>query len=632
MHGVDVPGAGEVAGTVWGEGRGHGGSSCGGGLSSGRGYYCDVQLLSTVPEVVELSSNSSVQISDHEPNCRPNPAGSTTTSSAPGSRWVFSTRLLWEELERDLQRDAGMPFSYYDILVMLSESPGRRLADERTRRLDPVVAQPALPRGDPARGARLGAPRDVPDDRRGQHAVLTDEGFAALEAAAPDHVESVRSHLFDVLSPEQLAQLREISDTLLDHLLPLVAARGDGRPEHFGGSGPDSGVIPADVRYLSVSRSATERRRTRFSVQSGRRRVGVACGRGPCRSFAGSARVDQPFTNRGSGDGRPRGQGCSQSSAAGAASAAASRWGSPPRARTCWWPTSIPRARRGARRDRSRRRPGRCCAVDATDADVARGAGADRGRRGRQGARARRTVGVVADTPLDVGDRSRVGVVHRVPPHDRGAQRSTRSCPASGRTVRAAHIVLTSSMAGLLALSPTMTGGVNTGLYTVMKHTLVGYSEMLRHELAPEAIGVSVLCPGLGGEQPRLDVGQAPARPLRRGVATIPGWRPDARRRDAERGGRARSSCGRSGRTARTSSPTRRPRPMVEARQRAGDRRLRRSSAEGRERPTSAGRSRRRPPSPRVGDGHYDAADRRRAGTSRATPTAAICSRSRPAR
>lgn len=48
-------------------------------------------------------------------------------------------------------------------------------------------------------------------------------------------------------------------------------------------------------------------------------------------------------------------------------------------------------------------------------------------------------------------------------------------------------------MAGLLALSPTMTGG----LYTVMKHATVGYSEMLRHELEPESIGVSVLCPVL---------------------------------------------------------------------------------------------------------------------------------------
>ncbi|SEH00533.1 hypothetical protein SAMN05444920_116269 [Nonomuraea solani] len=47
--------------------------------------------------------------------------------------------------------------------------------------------------------------------------MLTDEGFEALRAAAPQHVESVRTHLIDVLSPE-LRQLEEIGRTLLRHL------------------------------------------------------------------------------------------------------------------------------------------------------------------------------------------------------------------------------------------------------------------------------------------------------------------------------------------------------------------------------------------------------------------------------
>ena len=58
----------------------------------------------------------------------------------------------------------------------------------------------------PAKGAQL--------------AVLTDEGFAALEAAAPVHVESVRVHLFDQLTPEQVAHMRELGETLLRHLDP----------------------------------------------------------------------------------------------------------------------------------------------------------------------------------------------------------------------------------------------------------------------------------------------------------------------------------------------------------------------------------------------------------------------------
>jgi short-subunit dehydrogenase len=52
-------------------------------------------------------------------------------------------------------------------------------------------------------------------------------------------------------------------------------------------------------------------------------------------------------------------------------------------------------------------------------------------------------------------------------------------------------------MAGLLALAPEVVGGVHNGLYTTTKHALIGYSAMLRGELAPEGIGVSVLCPGL---------------------------------------------------------------------------------------------------------------------------------------
>lgn len=59
------------------------------------------------------------------------------------------------------------------------------------------------------------------------------------------------------------------------------------------------------------------------------------------------------------------------------------------------------------------------------------------------------------------------------------------------------HLVNTSSMAGLLALPPAMVGGYFNGLYTTTKHALIGYCDMLRMELAPENIGVSVLCPGL---------------------------------------------------------------------------------------------------------------------------------------
>ena len=54
------------------------------------------------------------------------------------------------------------------------------------------------------------------------------------------------------------------------------------------------------------------------------------------------------------------------------------------------------------------------------------------------------------------------------------------------------HIVNTSSAAGRVAISE-----LEVGIYTASKYACNGYSEILRAELAPKNIGVSVLCPGL---------------------------------------------------------------------------------------------------------------------------------------
>ena len=54
-----------------------------------------------------------------------------------------------------------------------------------------------------------------------------------------------------------------------------------------------------------------------------------------------------------------------------------------------------------------------------------------------------------------------------------------------------AHIVNTGSVAGTFAIP-----GLPIGVYTASKYAVVGYSEMLRLELAGDGIGVSVLCPG----------------------------------------------------------------------------------------------------------------------------------------
>ncbi|XTZ16498.1 MarR family winged helix-turn-helix transcriptional regulator [Micromonospora echinospora] len=132
--------------------------------------------------------------------------------------FLAASRALMETLDRELQHDAGMPHAYYEILVRLSEAPGREL-----RMTDLALASGSSRSRLSHAVTRLEAAgwvhrRDCPTDRRGQFAVLTDAGFAALAAAAPGHVEGVRRHLFDALSPAQVDQLRRISESLVDHL------------------------------------------------------------------------------------------------------------------------------------------------------------------------------------------------------------------------------------------------------------------------------------------------------------------------------------------------------------------------------------------------------------------------------
>lgn len=117
-------------------------------------------------------------------------------------------------LEAQLQADSGMPHAYYELLVRLSEAPERRLrmsalaqaAGSSRSRLSHAVGQ-LEQRGWVRR-------ESCPSDRRGQIALLTDEGFAELERAAPGHVEAVRRLLLDRLTPAQVRQLRDIGEAV----------------------------------------------------------------------------------------------------------------------------------------------------------------------------------------------------------------------------------------------------------------------------------------------------------------------------------------------------------------------------------------------------------------------------------
>jgi DNA-binding MarR family transcriptional regulator len=125
--------------------------------------------------------------------------------------FLSATVGLTDAMARQLQRDAGMPHAYYEILVALSEAP------DRTLRMSELAGIRGSSRSRLSHAiARLEETgwvrrRGCPTDKRGSYAILTDKGFNALEAAAPGHVTEVREKLFDQLTPEQIEQLGEIS-------------------------------------------------------------------------------------------------------------------------------------------------------------------------------------------------------------------------------------------------------------------------------------------------------------------------------------------------------------------------------------------------------------------------------------
>jgi DNA-binding MarR family transcriptional regulator len=147
--------------------------------------------------------------------------------------YLWTTRLLGDALDRQLQRDAGMPYTYYMILATLSQVPERRMTMTDLATL--VYSSPSRLSHAAARLEERGWVRRSPhpDNRRVTMVELTDDGWATLEEAAPAHVEEVRRRLFDPLTDEQAAQLREIMRALWEGLDPAPARPGP-YPDLFG--------------------------------------------------------------------------------------------------------------------------------------------------------------------------------------------------------------------------------------------------------------------------------------------------------------------------------------------------------------------------------------------------------------
>jgi DNA-binding MarR family transcriptional regulator len=132
--------------------------------------------------------------------------------------WIASSMLLRDQLNRDLQEQHGLTMADYEILVELSEHPERRLRMSELA-VSTLVSRSRLSHQiDRMEKAGLVVRQECTDDRRGFFAALTDKGMRAIEKAAPDHVESVRTYLLDQMSEEEFHNFGEACRKILDGL------------------------------------------------------------------------------------------------------------------------------------------------------------------------------------------------------------------------------------------------------------------------------------------------------------------------------------------------------------------------------------------------------------------------------
>jgi DNA-binding MarR family transcriptional regulator len=152
-------------------------------------------------------------------------------SEARGARWLDADQqsswrafavgvtLLLDRLDADLQKEFDLSLTEYEILVRLSERPGRsmrmaQLADALAHSRSRVTHTVAR-----MQHAGLVERSASPDDGRGIVCKLTDHGYDVLVEAAPVHVQGVRDYLVDLSSRDDFAALGRVMNAVTDRLI-----------------------------------------------------------------------------------------------------------------------------------------------------------------------------------------------------------------------------------------------------------------------------------------------------------------------------------------------------------------------------------------------------------------------------
>jgi len=122
---------------------------------------------------------------------------------------------LVRELDRELESQHGLPLTQFEVLVHLNNAPDHRL---RMSELASTVllSQSGVTRlVDRLERDGLVVREPCPNDRRGLHARITDEGRRRLAEARPSHLDDVRARFLSRFDDDELRNLAEVWERVL---------------------------------------------------------------------------------------------------------------------------------------------------------------------------------------------------------------------------------------------------------------------------------------------------------------------------------------------------------------------------------------------------------------------------------
>jgi DNA-binding MarR family transcriptional regulator len=132
-------------------------------------------------------------------------------------RYIIASRRLLEALDYDLDHHE-LSMADYEVLAQLSDAPERKMRMSELAEVAMLSRSRLSHRIKVMEKAGWVKREACPDDKRGYFAVMTPKGWKAIVAAAPDHVNSVRTRFLDHLTKDDQRVLAEIFERVTDSL------------------------------------------------------------------------------------------------------------------------------------------------------------------------------------------------------------------------------------------------------------------------------------------------------------------------------------------------------------------------------------------------------------------------------